>query len=234
MKKFILDLTVSDNIKLHNNYALLKLTSPTTLPEMLPGQFAELLVTGSTTTYLRRPISINYIDRERNEVWFLIQTIGDGTKKLASALKGDSINVILPLGNGFTLPDNTTDKVLLIGGGVGTAPMLYLGEQLAAQGLKPVFLLGARTGEDLLELDEFAKHGEVFTTTEDGSHGEKGYVTQHSILTSREFDRIYTCVPQPMMLAVAAYAHSKEPDCEVSLQHTDACGLCSSLCRLVV
>ena len=75
-------------------------------------------------------------------------------------------------------------KLLLVGGGVGTAPMLYLGEQLFKNGHKPTFLLGARSDKDLLQLNEFAKYGEVYTTTEDGSHGEKGYVTQHSILNA--------------------------------------------------
>ena len=79
---------------------------------------------------LRRPISIHFVDVERNEVWFLIQLVGDGTKRLGEARKGDIINVVLPLGNGFTLPEKPSDKLLLVGGGVGTAPMLYLGEQL--------------------------------------------------------------------------------------------------------
>ena len=174
MKKFILDLTVTENLKLHANYALLKLASQSPLPEMLPGQFAEIRVDGSPTTFLRRPISINYVDRQRNEVWFLIQLVGDGTRRLAEVANGEIINVVLPLGNGFTMPENPSDKLLLVGGGVGTAPMLYLGEQLAKSGNKPTFLLGARTDKDLLQLDEFAAYGEVYTTTEDGSHGEKG------------------------------------------------------------
>lgn len=98
----------------------------TPLPEMCPGQFAELRVDGSATTFLRRPISINFVDTEKNEVWFLIQLVGDGTRRLATLRCGDTLNVVLPLGNGFSLPQ-TEEKVLLIGGGVGTAPMLYLG-----------------------------------------------------------------------------------------------------------
>ena len=121
MKKFILDLTVTENLKLHANYALLKLASQSPLPEMLPGQFAEIRVDGSPTTFLRRPISINYVDRQRNEVWFLIQLVGDGTRRLAEVANGEIINVVLPLGNGFTMPENPSDKLLLVGGGVGTA-----------------------------------------------------------------------------------------------------------------
>ena len=184
MKKFILDLTVTENLRLHTNYVLLKLTSQTVLPDMLPGQFAEIRIDGSPTTFLRRPISINYVDRQRNEVWFLIQLVGDGTKRLAQVNRGEIINVVLPLGNSFTMPEKPSDKLLLVGGGVGTAPMLYLGEQLAKNGSKPTFLLGARSNKDLLQLEDFAAYGEVYTTTEDGSHGEKGYVTQHSIPVS--------------------------------------------------
>ncbi len=230
MKKFILDLTVTENLKLHINYVLLKLTSQSPLPEMLPGQFAEIRVDGSPSTFLRRPISINYVDRSRNEVWFLIQLVGDGTRRLAEATKGDIINIVLPLGNGFTMPQTPSDKLLLVGGGVGTAPMLYLGEQLAKNGSKPTFLLGARTDKDLLQLDDFASYGEVYTTTEDGSYGEKGYVTQHSILNKVKFEQIYTCGPKPMMMAVAKYAKSNNINCEVSLENMMACGVGACLC----
>ena len=174
---------------------------------------------GSLTTFLRRPISSNFVDKRQNEVWFLIQLIGDGTRRLGEVNPGDVINVVLPLGNGYTIPQKPSDKLLLVGGGVGTAPMLYLGEQLAKNGHKPTFLLGARSDKDLLQLEEFAKYGEVYTTTEDGSHGERGYVTQHSI-----------CGPKPMMMAVAKYAKSNQIECEVSLENTMACGIGACLC----
>lgn len=230
MKKFILDLTVTENLRLHDNYVLLKLTAQASLPEMLPGQFAEIRVDGSSTTFLRRPISINYVDRVRNEVWFLIQLIGDGTKRLAQAKAGEIINVMLPLGNSFTQPQTPSDRLLLVGGGVGTAPMLYLGEQLAKSGSHPTFLLGARSHKDLLQLEQFAAFGTVHTTTEDGSHGEKGYVTQHTVLNEVNFEQIYTCGPKPMMMAVAKYAKSKNIACEVSLENTMACGIGACLC----
>jgi aspartate/methionine/tyrosine aminotransferase len=86
-------------------------------------------------------------------VWFLIQLVGDGTKRLGAAKQGDIINVVLPLGNSFTMPEKPSDKLLLVGGGVGTAPMLYLGEQLAKNGSKPTFLLGARSDKDLLQVE---------------------------------------------------------------------------------
>lgn len=230
MKKFILDLTIVENIRLNANYALLKMSHKSILPEMKPGQFAELQVTNSATTFLRRPISINNVDKEKNEVWFLIQLIGDGTKHLAAMNIGEIINVVFPLGNGFTLPNITTKNILLVGGGVGTAPMLYLGKQLKAEGFTPIFLLGARSKNDLLQLDEFSKYGVVYTTTEDGSFGEQGYVTQHSILNKIQFEQIYTCGPKPMMQAVAKYAKVNNINCEVSLENTMACGIGACLC----
>ena len=230
MKKYILDLEVTENIRLHANYVLLKLTHPDTLPDMLPGQFAELRVDDSPSTFLRRPISINFVDKDKNEVWLLIQTIGEGTRHLAKVKKGDIINTVIPLGKSFTIPTDTHVSPLLVGGGVGTAPMLFLGEQLKLHHITPTFLLGARSGKDLLELEEFAKYGQVYTTTEDGSHGEKGYVTQHSILNKEHFDMIYTCGPRPMMIAVAKYANAHQSACEVSLENLMACGVGACLC----
>ena len=231
MKKYILDLVVTQNIRLHANYVLIKMTDANPLPEMVPGQFAEIRIDGSTTTFLRRPISINYVDKDANEVWFLVQLVGDGTRKLATVKEGDVVNVVLPLGNGYTLPqDMTAVKPLLVGGGVGTAPMLMLGSTLAKMGCKPTFLLGARSSKDLLQLDEFQKLGDVYMTTEDGSMGEKGYVTQHSVLEAQKFDMIYTCGPKPMMMAVAKYAKANGIECEVSLENTMACGVGACLC----
>ncbi len=231
MNKHILDLTVVENIKLHTNYVLLKMTHELTLPLMMPGQFAEIKIDGSSTTFLRRPISINYVDKEKNEVWFLIQLVGDGTHQLSKVNKGDKVNIILPLGKGFTLPQsNIHKKCLIIGGGVGIAPLLYLGEQLLVNGNQPVFLLGARSKQDLLQLDNFQQLGLVYTTTEDGSYGEKGYVTQHSILSHEGFDIIYSCGPKPMMVSVAKFAKANHIECEVSLENKMACGIGACLC----
>ena len=232
MKKYILDLKVTEVTKPHPRYVLLKLTdSERTLPEMLPGQFAQLRVDGSKTTFLRRPISINYVDYTSNEVWFLIQTVGDGTRALAELRAGDTLNVVLPLGRGFTLPTDVSERVLLVGGGVGCAPMLYMGKVMAAMGCRPTFLIGARTQSDLLQLDLFAQYGDVYVTTEDGSYGEKGFVTQHSLLQREEkFQRIATCGPKPMMMAVARYARAEGMCCEVSLENKMACGVGACLC----
>jgi dihydroorotate dehydrogenase electron transfer subunit len=229
MKKYVLDLKVVAVERLHERYVLIKLTDSQKLPEMLPGQFVEVRVDGSPSTFLRRPISINFVDRERNELWLLVAMVGDGTRRLAELKAGDALNCVLPLGNGFT-PVQGSEKVLLIGGGVGVAPLLYMGAEMAKKGVEPTFLLGARTSKDLLMLDEFKKFGRVYVTTEDGSAGEKGFVTNHSLLQQERFDRISTCGPTPMMKAVARYASQAGVDCEVSLENLMACGIGACLC----
>jgi len=232
MKK-MLDLVVTENNRLNQNYCLLKLTTTdkTPLPEMLPGQFVEVRVDNSPSTYLRRPISVNYVDKATNELWLLIQVIGDGTRKMGEYKIGDIVNLLLPLGNTFTYPvENKDQELLLIGGGVGTAPMLFLGSQLNQKGFNPKFLLGARSKNDLLQLEDFASYGEVYCTTEDGSFGEKGYVTDHSVLKNTRFSQIYTCGPKPMMVAIARYASTNNISCEVSLENLMACGFGVCLC----
>jgi dihydroorotate dehydrogenase electron transfer subunit len=231
MKKYVLDLQVVSVERIHARYVLIKLTDDQKLPEMLPGQFVEVRVDGSPKTFLRRPISINFVDREKNELWLLVATVGDGTRQLAKLQPGDLLNCILPLGNGFMGTEGTVPGVpLLIGGGVGVAPLLYLGAEMAKQGIEPTFLLGARTAHDLLMLDIFKRYGRVYVTTEDGSEGEKGFVTNHSLLQQERFDHIYTCGPTPMMKAVARYAAQAGIDCEVSLENLMACGLGACLC----
>ena len=229
MKKYILDLKVKEVEQIHQRYVLIKLTHQNILPDMLPGQFVEVRVDGSPSTFLRRPISINFVDRENNELWLLVATVGQGTKQLAKLKFGDVLNCVLPLGNGFT-PAKQGEKVLLVGGGVGVAPLLYMGAEMKRQGIEPTFLLGARTANDLLMLPIFNKYGRAYVTTEDGSMGEKGFVTNHSILTQEHFDRISTCGPTPMMKAVARYARQNNVDCEASLENLMACGLGACLC----
>mgnify|MGYP000869896133 CR=1 FL=1 len=108
---------VTENCHLHKNYCLLKLTSDGNLPEMLPGQFVEVHVENSPTTFLRRPISVNYVDKSKNELWLLIQLVGDGTRKMAEFRPGDIVNIMLPLGNSFTIPSKEQEnkRLLLIG-----------------------------------------------------------------------------------------------------------------------
>ena len=230
MKKFILDLKVKSLAHINDKYFLMKLTHSAPLPEMIPGQFVEVRVDNSPNTFLRRPISIHFVDRINNELWLLVAAIGDGTRHLAGLECGDTVNCVLPLGNGFTMPDCSDRKILLVGGGVGVAPLLYYGHELKNIGCNPTFLLGARSGKDLLEMDEFEKTGRVFVTTEDGTLGEKGFVTNHSVLQNETFDFIASCGPKPMLVSVAKYAVKNNIECEVSLENKMACGVGACLC----
>lgn len=231
MRKIVSDFCVSEVLHLREDYVLLKLrANHGTLPQIEPGQFVEVKVENSSSTFLRRPISINFVVPEKNEIWLLIHAVGDGTKKLNNAQEGDLINCLLPLGHGFSIPETENRNVLLIGGGVGTAPLLYYGKLLCEKGHIVTFLLGGRSACDILQIEEFNQYGSVYVTTEDASMGEKGFVTNHSILTQKKYDFIATCGPKPMMKAVAKYAHEHNIPCEASLENLMACGLGACLC----
>lgn len=216
----------------NDGYVLLKLTDNEPLPAIRAGQFVEIKVENSPQTFLRRPISVNFVDEAHNELWLLIQVVGEGTRHLASLQVGDTLNVLFPLGNGFS-QGVAGERVLLIGGGVGIAPLLEYAKQLRQVGATPYLLLGGRSANNLLQLDLFRQYGEVFVTTEDGSMGEKGFVTNHSFLesyNSQPFQRISCCGPKPMMMAVAKWAKEHQVRCEVSLENLMACGLGACLC----
>lgn len=230
MRKICEDFLVQTTEQLNDRHWLMRLRSSSALPEMHPGQFVQVHIDDSPTTYLRRPISINMVDYGRNEILLLVATIGEGTRHLVRKKPGEKVNCLLPLGNSFTMPRSTDERFLLVGGGVGIAPMLFLGERLVELGVRPSFLLGARTADELLEKDMFNELGDLYLTTEDGSEGEKGYVTNHSILKEKQFDRIATCGPKPMMMSVARYAKQNDIECEVSLENDMACGLGACLC----
>ena len=230
-KKHLLNLTITDNQELIPGFFRIKATDRNALlPDMQPGQFAELKVSGNETSLLRIPIGIHFVDKGTNEVWFLIHAVGDGTRQLAALRKNDRLDAILPLGKGFSLPDTPGRQILLVGGGVGVAPLLSQGKVLKEKGHTPVFLIGARSKNELLPIHEFQSIGKVYITTDDGSEGEKGYVTRHTLLDKARFDLIPTCGPRPMMEAVARYARRTGMECEVSLENTMGCGIGVCLC----
>ncbi len=234
MKKRVEYLIVIENRRLNNEYFVLKLQSEQGLPIILPGQFAEVKVDGSPSTFLRRPISIYNVDYSSNTLELLIKIVGDGSAKLATLKPKELLNLIYPLGNSFSQPEGS--KVLLVGGGTGVAPMLMLGKYLVGQfKLNPQFLLGYRSKELIVELDKFESVGDVFLTTEDGSTGHKGFVIHHPILndSSSDFDRIYSCGPEVMMKAISIIAHRMKIPCEVSLENLMGCGIGACLCCIV-
>ena len=229
MKKVLVDLVVKEIQQVNANCVLLVMASDTPFPEVRPGQFAELRIDGTPSVMLRRPISVHSFDAVKNEIGFLVQVVGDGTKWLGALKAGDKVNTLLPLGNGFTMPTEPGKKYLLVGGGVGSAPLYNLAEELKRCGHEFTILIGARSAKDLYRREAYEALGRVEYTTEDGSLGEKGYVTNHSLLAEK-YDYIYTCGPKPMMMAVARYARENGIACEVSLENKMACGLGACLC----
>ncbi len=229
MKKVLVDLVVKEIQQVNANCVLLVMASEAPFPEVRPGQFAELRIDQTPTVMLRRPISVHSFNAEKNEIGFLVQVVGDGTKWLGSLKVGDKVNTLLPLGNGFTMPAVAGKRYLLVGGGVGSAPLYYLAEELKKGGHEFTILIGARSAKDLYRREAYEALGRVEYTTEDGSLGEKGYVTNHSLLAEK-YDCIYTCGPKPMMMAVARYARENGISCEVSLENKMACGLGACLC----
>ncbi|MCQ2337238.1 MAG: dihydroorotate dehydrogenase electron transfer subunit [Paludibacteraceae bacterium] len=221
-KKFELTLTVVENIKLNNSFFKLVLTHSEPLPEMVPGQFVEVKVENTPTVYLRRPISINNVDYKANTLSLVIKNVGDGTNALSTLSVGSTVNILLPLGNGYTLINS--GEALLVGGGVGIAPLLYLGKVLRSGGVKVTYLLGFKVKSDLIDLSDYEALGDVMVTTEDGSVGVKGFVTGHQCI-KRHYDMMYVCGPTPMMRNVAKEAMATGTECEVSLENMMACGL---------
>lgn len=201
--------------------------------DMRPGQFVEIKIEGSPSTFLRRPVSIYSVDTEQQIFSLLIKVAGKGTEVLSHVKEGEELNLIYPLGNSFSVP-GSTERVLLIGGGVGIAPMLFLASEIRKTGLIPDILLGFRSSDKMIETDEFRKYGNLFIATEDGSFGEKGLVTGHSCLEGeKKYDRVYCCGPEAMMKAVAAYCLKNNILCEVSLENLMACGFGVCLCCIV-
>jgi dihydroorotate dehydrogenase electron transfer subunit len=232
MKKTVQNLVVISNQRLNKDHTLLELRSEVSLDGIVPGQFANILIDNTSGVFLRRPFSIHRIDYKCNTLSFLIKSVGCGTKSLSDSSVGDTLSVIYPLGKGFTIPANYS-RVLLVGGGCGIAPLMLLAAELKRVGHHVEILLGARSADDLIELSTYSEYGVVHTTTEDGTYGTKGFVTDHSVMVGEEiasFDKIFSCGPEPMMKAVSAIAKLYKINCEVSLENSMACGYGVCLC----
>jgi dihydroorotate dehydrogenase electron transfer subunit len=231
MRKTVQNLKVIANLRLNDDHHILQLLAPDRLDTIDPGQFANLMVDRSPNVFLRRPFSIYSVDYEKNTISVFIKVIGEGTRSLAQLTEGSDLSAIYPLGTGFTVP-TSKEKLLLVGGGSGMASMMSLAQALDKCSHDVSILIGARSSSHLVELEHFAKYGKLYITTEDGSLGVKGYVTNHPVFSDglEHFDRIYTCGPDPMMKAVAAIAKLKSVFCEASLENTMACGFGVCLC----
>lgn len=192
-----------------------------------PGQFVMIKVDDGYDPLLRRPFSIHQVSSGGN-IQILFKQIGQGTAKLAQFNNGDQVDCIGPLGRGFNL--ERTSRLCLIGGGMGIAPLYFLGKRLLQAGQSPendYVLLGARTQEELGPFaNEFLDLGyTVKTATDDGSMGHYGFVTDLLDAVLPEVQCVYCCGPLPMMEIVARKTMAAEVSCMVSMETHMACGL---------
>lgn len=188
---------------------------------VLPGQFT--MVRGKEwgdAPLLPRPMS--YLTGGATPS-VLIKVIGDGTARMARAEPGEPFTLLGPLGNTWRAP-TAGRRPLLVAGGVGIAPLLFFARSLRATGVRPVAVYGGRTARDLPLEDELSEVADVHLTTEDGSRGHRGRVTDLLGSLVSDESEIYTCGPDRMMAAVAALAAARDVPCEASLEAPMACG----------
>lgn len=227
--KEIHDFTIAERRQLGDHYFSLRLLHGGQMQPVEPGQFVEVLVEGCRQVMLRRPISIHDADPEQASLTLLIQTVGNGTRRLSELHEGDRLNLVYPLGHGFSTDIDARSRVLMVGGGAGIAPLLHLSKVLHAKGIHPTVLLGGRTADLIPVHEEFKPYATVGIATDDGSLGHHGLVVQHPDF-EHPYDIIYTCGPTPMMKAVARSASERNIRCEVSIENMMACGVGACLC----
>ncbi|MDE6207528.1 MAG: dihydroorotate dehydrogenase electron transfer subunit [Muribaculaceae bacterium] len=224
MKKQLL-LTVSSNRVVAPGWHHMVLEG-TDLPPVTPGQFVEVAAPHGATL-LNRPISI--FDATATTLELVIAPVGDGTKAICDAKVGDSLRVIMPLGKGFTTEFPVGSKVLLVGGGVGIAPLYMQLCTLIDAGVKAEVLFGLRSRPDAEFCKQYEALAPIHICTDDGSFGHHGLVTSHPAF-GQHYDMIQMCGPKPMMRAVAASAAERGIPAEASLENMMACGLGACLC----
>ncbi|HET7522083.1 MAG TPA: dihydroorotate dehydrogenase electron transfer subunit [Bacillales bacterium] len=199
-----------------------------------PGRFVHLKADGCFETLLRRPISIADMDRDRREFTVIYRVDGKGTKNLSEKAAGDCIDLLGPLGNGFptesVVPGQTA---LLVGGGIGVPPLYNLSKRLVEKGIRVKHVLGFSSGREVFYEKRFAELGETCVTTVDGSHGQKGFVTDAMKADGDDFHVMYACGPTPMLRALERqYAH-KEAYFSLEQRMGCAVGAClACVCRV--
>ena len=166
-----------------------------------PGQFMNIKLEDGYNTYLRRPMSIN--DYEGDTVTFIYKVVGKGTKLLTQKVPGDKLDVLMGLGNGFSV--EKISKALIIGGGVGVPPMYKLAKMYHEQGTEVEVVLGFNSKCDVFYEEEFAKLGKTYVATMDGSYGEKGNVIDVIKKYGITYDKYYACGPEKMLDALVLF-----------------------------
>lgn len=184
----------------------------------LPGQFVHIKVNAGLYPLLRRPISINSVDKDKGAITILYHVVGQGTEELSKLEAGSYIDVMGPLGNGF--PIFKDKRCAVVGGGIGTAPLLELAKNMQNCNA----YLGFR--DCVYKIEEFERHcDKVYITTEDGSIGYKGYITEHLLKDIARYDIVYTCGPKAMMQKTIEICQQNNVDCYVSIEERMGCGI---------
>lgn len=210
----------------------LEISCPEIAEIAVPGQFVHIRAGNFT---LRRPVSICGIDQQKGTLRIVFEIRGDGTAEIARLNTGELIDMLAPLGHGFTV-DHDFKKVVLIGGGIGTPPMLSLA---AVYGEKAVAVCGFRNSAAAILQEDFGAAGaETILCTDDGSAGIHGFVTQPlaELAEKGGIDAVYACGPMPMLRKTAEICRENNIYCEVSLEERMACGIGACLgcaCRTV-
>lgn len=212
---------IAEKTAIARNIYSFTISCPEVAQIAVPGQFVHIRI-GSFT--LRRPISICGIDPVKGTLRIVFEIRGEGTSEIANLNKGDVIDMLAPLGHGFTVnPD--FKKVILIGGGIGTPPMLPLAE---AYGEKAVAISGFRNASAVILQEDFAAAGaETILCTDDGSAGIHGFVTQplEELVKNGGVDAVFACGPTPMLKRITEICKENSIYCEISLEERMACGI---------
>ncbi len=233
-KKFLEDVEVLDNIQLASCIWKLTLKSSRASKAIMPGQFVHLQVDGGKMAMLRRPFSVFNAEPSSDQIEIVYEIKGKGTRAMASWKKGDVTSIIAPLGNcwqsSFSQEIDFNDKnVLLVGGGVGAAPLYMLARNLTHASARVDVVLGARTKELLVLKDNYAalSLNTLTCATDDGTFGYSGFCTRPALelLNSKLYDYVATCGPAPVMKEVALSAKGKVKHVEVSMEERMACGV---------
>ena len=197
--------------------------------EAVPGQFVQVRVGTGTEPFLRRTFSIYGVDRGRGYIQLMVEVVGTGTGQITAARHGDCLNIIGPLGKGFDLEGSHEESCVLVAGGVGIAPLIFLADALGDGGARSiVFMAGARTvAVHRAFADLIPRDVQILEATDDGSLGYHGFVTglleEH--FASHKPDVVYTCGPDPMMKTVSAITARAGVRCQASLEERMACGM---------
>jgi dihydroorotate dehydrogenase electron transfer subunit len=215
------------NREVAEDFYLARLAAPHIAGEALPGQFVNLKVNAGVTPFLRMPLSVCDVNPDAGYIDVLYQEAGPKTQALCKQPIGEELSCLGPLGHPFTHPDKGTDCVL-VGGGIGVPPMIFLGRRLMREGFDVALLIGARSAAKHLS-DELLEGTalRIGRATDDGSLGHCGLVTDllRQELESAGSKVVYTCGPHAMIEAVADVSREFDAACQVSLEEYMACGI---------